>query len=58
VAYASGKGERSAAVVLDSETGAYAAAGDGSAPFATAGVVKVFLATSLLLTGRQATTGR
>lgn len=53
VAYASGKGERSAVAVLDTATGAYTAAGDADAPFNTASVVKVFLATNLLLTGQM-----
>jgi hypothetical protein len=53
VTYASGKGERSAGVVLDTESDAYAAAGDADAPFNTASVVKVFLATNLLLTGQM-----
>jgi hypothetical protein len=53
VSYASGKGERSADAVLDTETGAYASAGDADAEFNTASVVKVFLATNLLLTGQM-----
>jgi hypothetical protein len=56
VTYASGKGERSAAVVLDTETGGYAAAGAADASFNTASVVKVFLATNLLLTGQMSGT--
>jgi hypothetical protein len=53
VADASGAGERSAAALLDTATGAYFAAGEADAPFDTASVVKVFLATELLLTGRM-----
>jgi hypothetical protein len=53
VADASQAGERAAAVVLDTTTGAYFAAGDAEAPFDTASVMKVFLATQLLLTGRM-----
>jgi hypothetical protein len=53
VADASHSGERAAAVVLDTATGAYFAAGEADAPFDTASVVKVFLATELLLTGRM-----
>jgi hypothetical protein len=53
VAYATGKGERSAVAVLDTQTGAYATAGAADTPFNTASVVKVFLATNLLLTGQM-----
>ena len=53
VADASHAGERAAAVLLDTATGAYFAAGEADAPFDTASVVKVFLATELLLTDRM-----
>jgi hypothetical protein len=53
VAYASTRGERAAVAVQDTATGTYTAAGDADAPYSTASVVKVLIATDLLLTGQM-----
>ncbi len=53
VTYAAGRVQQAAAAVLDTETGAYYAAGDADAPYNTASVVKVFIATDLLVTGQM-----
>lgn len=53
VAYASSRGERAAIAVADTATGAYSAAGDADAPYSSASVVKILIATDLLLTGQM-----
>lgn len=53
VAYAEQRGESAAVGVLDTRTGRFYGAGRYDAEFATESVVKVFIATRLLLTGRM-----
>ena len=53
LAYADKRGERAAVAVLDTSTGAYTAAGDPDAQYSSASVVKVLIATDLLLTGQM-----
>ncbi len=50
---ATGQGEQAAVAVLDTGTGTYYSAGEADTPFNTASVVKVFIATDLLLTGQM-----
>lgn len=50
---ASGRGEQAGAAVLDTVTGAYAAAGAADTGFATASVVKVLISAQLLLQGQM-----
>ncbi|MCW2521874.1 MAG: Lipoprotein LppW, partial [Frankiales bacterium] len=47
------RGERGAVAVVDRTTGAYVAAGDSRGMFASASVVKVFIATRLLAEGKM-----
>jgi hypothetical protein len=53
VGYAAARGERAAAAVLDTKTGKFYGAGPYRSKFASESVVKVFIATRLLLTGRM-----
>jgi hypothetical protein len=53
VAYAADRGEHAAVGVQDTRTGHFYGAGAYNAEFATESVVKVFIATRLLLTGRM-----
>jgi hypothetical protein len=53
VSYAEHRGETAAVAVLDTRTGRFYGAGPYHAEFATESVVKVFIATRLLLTGRM-----
>ena len=53
LAYASSRGERSSLAVFDTATGTYTAAGDADAQYSSASVVKVFIATDLLLTDQM-----
>jgi hypothetical protein len=52
VAYGQSRGERVAVAVLDRDTGKYYTAGDPDAYYASASVMKVFIATKLLVTGQ------
>jgi len=51
--YATARGERASLAVYDTATGTYTAAGDADAEYSTASVVKVLVATDLLLTGQM-----
>jgi hypothetical protein len=53
LAYAAGRGEQAAIAVYDTETGTYTAAGNTDELYSSASVVKVFIATDLLLTGQM-----
>jgi hypothetical protein len=53
VAYANARGERAAVAVLDTRTGKFYGAGPYNRQLATESVVKVFIATRLLLTGKM-----
>lgn len=53
LAYASSRGERASLAVYDTATGTYTAAGDADAQYSSASVVKVFIATDLLLTDQM-----
>ena len=53
LAYASSRGERAAVAVDDTATGAYTAAGDADGQYSSASVIKVLVATDLLLTGQM-----
>ncbi|MGZ4559400.1 MAG: serine hydrolase [Mycobacteriaceae bacterium] len=53
LAYATGRGEQAAIAVYDTETGTYTAAGNTDELYSSASVVKVFIATDLLLTGQM-----
>lgn len=53
VAYATARGESAAVAVLDTRTGKFYGAGPYRAKFASESVVKVFIATRLLLAGRM-----
>lgn len=53
VGVATADGERAAVAVLDTTTGTYTAAGEADTTFSTASVVKVLIATELLLTGQM-----
>jgi len=53
LAYASRRGERASLAVYDTATGTYTAAGDADAQYSSASVVKVFIATDLLLTDQM-----
>jgi len=53
VNYAVARGERAAVAVLDTETGSFYGAGSYNALMPTESVVKVFIATRLLLTGKM-----
>jgi hypothetical protein len=57
VAVAQGRTTRSAAVILDRRTGIVYGAGSPDAPFASASLVKVFIATRLLIDGQAADPG-
>jgi len=53
VGYASAHGYRSSIGVLDTQTGTFAGAGDYNSSYASESVMKVFIATRLLLTGQM-----
>jgi len=53
LAYASSRDERASLAVYDTATGTYTAAGDADAQYSSASVVKVFIATDLLLTDQM-----
>lgn len=53
LAYATSRGERASVAVVDTATGAYTAAGDADGQYSSASVVKVLMATDLLLTGQM-----
>ncbi len=53
LAYASSRGERASLAVYDTATGTYTAAGDSDSQYSSASVVKVFIATDLLLTDQM-----
>jgi hypothetical protein len=53
LAYATGRGEQAAIAVYDTETGTYTAVGNTDELYSSASVVKVFIATDLLLTGQM-----
>lgn len=56
LAYATSRGERASVAVEDTTTGAYTAAGDADGQYSSASVVKVLMATDLLLTGQMSGT--
>jgi len=53
VGYANAHGYRSSIGVLDTQTGTFAGAGDYNSSYASESVMKVFIATRLLLTGQM-----
>jgi hypothetical protein len=53
VGYANAHGYRSSIGVLDTQTGSFAGAGDYNSSYASESVMKVFIATRLLLTGQM-----
>jgi len=53
VSYAGNRGYRSSIAVLDTQTGAFSGAGDYNSAYASESVMKVFIATRLLLTGQM-----
>jgi hypothetical protein len=53
LAYATSRGEQTAIAVYDTATGTYTTAGNADAEFSSASVVKVFIATDLLLTDQM-----
>ena len=53
VGYANRHGYRSAIGVLDTQTGAFTGAGDYNSAYASESVMKIFIATRLLLTGQM-----
>ncbi len=53
VRYANNHGYRSAIAVMDTQTGAFTGAGDYNSTYASESLVKVFIATRLLMTGQM-----
>ncbi|MEO7261069.1 MAG: hypothetical protein ABI047_07435 [Jatrophihabitantaceae bacterium] len=53
VRYANDRGYRSSIAVLDTQTGAFTGAGDYNSTYASESLVKVFIATRLLMTGQM-----